>query len=58
MYGIRRYKAGAWLATHLDRLSSHVISAIINIGQHGEPWPLAIQDLDGNTQQVGCVPLY
>ena len=29
---IRRYKHGAWLATHTDRLSTHVISAIVHLG--------------------------
>ena len=28
----RRYRQGAWLATHTDRLSTHVISAIIHVG--------------------------
>ena len=28
----RRYRHGAWLATHTDRLSTHVISAIVHLG--------------------------
>ena len=35
VYGIRRYKAGSWLATHLDRIDTHVISVIINVAQAG-----------------------
>ena len=31
----RRYGRGAALALHVDRLSSHVVSAIINIQQVG-----------------------
>ena len=32
MIKTRRYRQGAWLATHTDRLSTHVISAIIHVG--------------------------
>ena len=35
VYGIRRYSSGAWLASHLDKMETHVISAILNIGQKG-----------------------
>ena len=34
-YWPRRYGRGAALALHVDRLSSHVVSAIINIQQVG-----------------------
>lgn len=38
LYGIRRYKEGAILATHVDRLPL-VSSAIINVAQDtDEPW--------------------
>lgn len=38
LYGIRRYKTGAILATHVDRLPL-VSSAIINVAQDvDEPW--------------------
>merc|ERR1712105_544516 len=33
VYGIRRYMAGAWLAADVDQMATHVISAILNIGQ-------------------------
>ena len=56
VYGIRRYTRGAWLATHLDQLSTHVISAIINVGQKGNPWPLYIKDHDGETHKVYLEP--
>ena len=32
IFPIRRYRNGAWLATHTDRLSTHVISAIVHLG--------------------------
>merc|ERR1712013_442623 len=56
VYGIRRYTRGAWLATHLDQLSTHVISAIINVGQKGNPWPLYIKDHAGETHKVYLEP--
>jgi len=52
VYGIRRYKNGSWLAAHVDQMATHVISAILNIGQRGDPWPLHIMDHDGKTHQV------
>ena len=52
VYGIRRYKAGAWLAAHVDQMATHVISAILNIGQEGDPWPLYILDHDDRQHQV------
>jgi prolyl 4-hydroxylase len=43
VYGIRRYRSGALLATHVDRTNTHVISAILNIAQEVlEDWPLYI----------------
>jgi len=56
VYGIRRYTRGAWLATHLDQLSTHVISAIINVGQKGKPWPLYIKDHGGETHKIYLEP--
>ena len=44
-YGVRRYTNGSWLTSHVDRFNTHVISAIINLGQSvTEPWPLYIKD--------------
>ena len=44
-YGVRRYTNGSWLTSHVDRFNTHVISAIINLGQSlTEPWPLFIKD--------------
>ncbi|CAN0013427.1 unnamed protein product, partial [Sphacelaria rigidula] len=32
-YGVRTYHRGSVLANHVDRLDTHVISAIINVSQ-------------------------
>ena len=52
VYGVRRYNTGAWLATHLDRLDTHVISVIINVAQAGADWPLVIGDHEGGVHQA------
>ena len=56
VYGIRRYKKGGWLTAHVDQMATHVISAIINVGQEGEPWPLYILDHEGQTNKVHLSP--
>ena len=33
IYGIRIYQRGSILYNHVDRVNSHVISAVINVGQ-------------------------
>merc|ERR1711953_365259 len=55
VYGIRRYRAGSWLATHVDKLDTHVISAIINVSQTA-PWPLFILDNAGSQHKVQLEP--
>jgi hypothetical protein len=53
VYGVRRYRDGAELRMHLDTISTHVVSAIINIGQSlREEWPLLILDHSGVEQSV------
>ena len=56
VYGIRRYQAKSWLATHLDKIDTHVISVIINVAQKGGQWPLFISDLSGNPHQIMLSP--
>ena len=56
MYGIRRYLKGSWLATHLDQLGSHVISAIVHLGHKGQDWPLFIKDNMGGTHKIVLQP--
>ncbi len=57
MYGIRRYKDGAWLQLHVDKLRTHVVSAILQIDQEvDEVWPLMLIDLTGNSREVDLQP--
>lgn len=45
VYGIRVYKDKAILTPHRDRVDTHIISAIINVGQEvREDWPLILDD--------------
>ena len=48
IYGIRRYTRGAVLLQHVDRVPSHIISAILQIDQKvDENWPLTLVDHKG-----------
>ena len=52
-----RYTRGAWLAGHVDHTTTHVLSAIINLGQRvEEPWPLDIVDYDKRLHKVILEP--
>lgn len=56
LYGIRIYKEGAVLSTHVDRLPL-VSSAIINVAQDvDEPWPLEVYGHDGKAVNVTMEP--
>jgi prolyl 4-hydroxylase len=56
LYGIRVYKEGSILATHVDRLPL-VSSAIINVAQDlDEPWPLEVYGHDGKAYNVTMHP--
>ena len=47
-YGIRRYTRGAVLLQHVDKIPSHIISAILQIDQKvDEDWPLTLVDHKG-----------
>lgn len=56
VYGVRRYKNNAWLSEHVDQMATHVISAILNVGQKGEPWPLFIMDHEDHMNRVFLEP--
>ena len=48
---------GSTLVCHVDRSETHVISAIIHIDHElDEPWPLEIEDHDGNWHAVDLQP--
>lgn len=52
-YGIRSYKKGSFLKSHLDRLETHHISTIIIVDRKGDQnWPLDIKDHQGNWHKV------
>jgi hypothetical protein len=51
-YGLRVYRNESGLHMHLDKSETHVISAILHVGHDGEPWPLVIEDFQGNTNEV------
>ncbi len=56
-YGFRIYQRGAYLHNHVDRTRTHVISSTICVDHRlDEPWPLYIEDVDGNPHQVDMEP--
>jgi len=56
LYGIRVYKEGAVLASHVDRLPL-VSSAIINVAQDvDEDWPIEVIGHDGKAHNVTMAP--
>lgn len=56
-YGIRVYQAGSYLYNHVDRFDTHVISSSICVDcQINRPWPLYIEDIDGNPHEVDLQP--
>lgn len=58
IYGIRRYKDGARLLTHVDRQETHAVSVIINLEQIGmrKDWFVEIYDFNGNLHMIPMVP--
>ena len=53
-YGLRVYRNGSSLLMHVDQTNTHVISCILHIdhSEDSEPWPLVIEDFQGNTNEV------
>ena len=57
IYGIRRYTRGSILLQHVDRIPSHIISAILQIDQKvDKDWPLTIVDHKGNKVKINLKP--
>lgn len=58
MPGIREYHRGVVLKRHVDRVQSHVLSAILNIAQQGmdSQWCLTIQDHQGEEHEAVLTP--
>jgi hypothetical protein len=57
-YGFRLYRNESSLWMHIDRTQTHVISCIYHIAssEDSDPWPIVIEDYDGNTQAVVLKP--
>lgn len=59
VYGIRSYKKGAILASHVDRIKTHHIASIIMVDKDldgGSDWALEIQDHQGNWNKIYSQP--
>lgn len=57
-YGIRAYRNDSNLLMHADKPNTHVISGIYHVGrsEDAEPWPIVIEDFQGNSNQVYLEP--
>lgn len=53
-YGLRVYRNDSRLLMHIDKSSTHIISCILHIdhSEDSEPWPIVIEDFQGNTNEV------
>ncbi|ETO35855.1 hypothetical protein RFI_01207 [Reticulomyxa filosa] len=56
IYGLREYRKGAVLKTHVDRIETHIISAILHVAHEPSldeaPWPLELVSWDGKRYYV------
>lgn len=53
-YGLRVYRNTSELNMHVDKLRTHIISCILHVdhSEDSEPWPIFIEDFQGNTNEV------
>jgi len=53
-YGLRVYRNNSSLNMHVDKSETHIISSILHVDhdKDSEPWPLVIEDFNGNTVEV------
>jgi len=53
-YGFRVYRNQSALWMHVDKPQTHVLSFILHIdsSEDSEPWPIFIEDFNGNTHEV------
>jgi hypothetical protein len=58
MYGMRQYEDGARLLSHVDRISTHAVSLIVNVAQGNltEPWPIEVFDHADRLHEVLMEP--
>ena len=56
-YGIRIYQRGTFLYNHVDHTQTHIISSTICVDHRlSRPWPLYVEDIDGNGHQIDMDP--
>jgi len=57
-YGFRLYRNESSLWMHIDRTQTHVISCIYHLAssEDSQPWPIVIEDYEGNTQAAVLKP--
>jgi hypothetical protein len=57
-YGFRLYQNNARLFMHTDKTMTHIISGILHIdrSEDAEPWPILIEDYQGNLNEVLLEP--
>jgi prolyl 4-hydroxylase len=56
-YGFRVYQRGCYLYNHVDRTDTHIISSTICVDHRlDSPWPLYLEDIDGNPFRVDMEP--
>eukprot|EP00484_Ammonia_sp_Unknown_P017850 CAMPEP_0197044144 /NCGR_PEP_ID=MMETSP1384-20130603/20263_1 /TAXON_ID=29189 /ORGANISM="Ammonia sp." /LENGTH=464 /DNA_ID=CAMNT_0042475545 /DNA_START=114 /DNA_END=1508 /DNA_ORIENTATION=- len=58
IYGMREYIQGAVLKGHVDRVETHIISAILHIYHDppDEPWPIEVVSWDGKRYHIEDEP--
>lgn len=62
MYGLRQYESGARLLTHVDRVTTHAVSLIVNVAQiatsaaNATHWPVEVHDHAGRLHEVNMEP--
>ena len=57
VFGIRSYLRGSSIGLHRDRISTHIISAIVNVDQSvDEAWPFSIEDHCGHSHEIYLSP--
>mmetsp|Transcript_12345 Transcript_12345/g.18098 ORF Transcript_12345/g.18098 Transcript_12345/m.18098 type:complete len:499 (-) Transcript_12345:1715-3211(-) len=58
MYGMRQYRSGARLLSHVDRHETHVVSLIANVAQGNlaEPWPVEVFDHQDRLHEITMEP--
>lgn len=57
-YGLRIYRNSSNLLMHIDKMQTHIISGILHVDHDPEskPWPLVIEDFNGNVNEVILTP--